>query len=163
MMSSLIGHEDRLGKKTKKSEEKAFQMKGEYSGQKYIGGFGSGRGRGRSGGHADHGRGRGRGSSDNSSSSNLSYNRAQNLLSVGQMVENNCSVLFEGNVCVIKDNISGLTLAVLRKMSNNLYPLEMSSFEASALIAKSLAHLNPAVVVGQTVVKEEANLISSDP
>ncbi|CAE5965681.1 unnamed protein product [Arabidopsis arenosa] len=61
---------------------------------------------------------------------------AQNLLSVGQMVENNCSVFFDGNVCVIKDKKSGSTLAVVKKTSNNLYPLEMSSVEASSLVAK---------------------------
>ncbi|KAL1211506.1 Retrovirus-related Pol polyprotein from transposon TNT 1-94 [Cardamine amara subsp. amara] len=261
MMSSLLSHEDRLVKKLEKSEEKAFHVKGEYSGHNISNGagrgrgvFGSGRGRGRFGGHGDYGRGRGQ-----SDSFSLSYNRgtnksniqchyckkyghmqvdcwkkqkeekqasfveqedvqprlfmaykshdvsktvwyldsgcsnhmtgiksmfreideshklkvklgddkevqvegrgvvavqngdgnikliydvyyipdlAQNLLSVGQMVENNCSVFFDGNVCVIKDKKSSFTLAMVRKASNNLYPLEMSSVEASALVSK---------------------------
>nr|ABW74566.1 integrase [Boechera divaricarpa] len=260
MMSSLLGHEDRLGKKTEKTEEKAFQMKGESSGQKNSSVFeAAGRGRGRFGGHGNYGRGKGRGYYDNSSSSNQSYNRgtnksdiqchyckkyghmqtncwkkqkeekhacfveqeneqprlfmafeseeasksvwyldsgcsnhmtgtkssfkeldeshklkvklgndkevqvegrgvvavhnghgnlkliygvyyipdlAHNLLSVGQMVENNCSVLFDGNECVIKEKKSGVTLAMVKKTSNNLYPLEMSSVETKALVAK---------------------------
>lgn len=61
---------------------------------------------------------------------------AHNLLSVGQMVANNCSVFFDGDECVVKDKKSGATLAVVRKTSNNLYPLEMSSVEANALVAK---------------------------
>ena len=60
----------------------------------------------------------------------------QNLLSVGQMMENNCSVFFDENVCVIKDNKSGLTLAVVRKTSNSLYPLQMCFVEANVLVAK---------------------------
>ncbi|KAG7576575.1 Ribonuclease H-like superfamily [Arabidopsis thaliana x Arabidopsis arenosa] len=259
MMSSLLSHEDRLMKKIEKSEEKAFQVKGEFSAQNNSGygrgrgSFRGGRGRGRSGGRGDSGRGTGQ-----SDSVSLSYNRgtdksniqchyckkyghmqvdcwkkqneekqasfvekdvqprlfmayksldvsktvwyldsgcsnhmsgiksmfkeidesyklkvklgddkevqvegrgivvvhngdgnlkliydvyyipelAQNLLSVGQMVENNCSVFFDGNVCVIKDKKSGSTLAVVKKTSNNLYPLEMSSVEASSLVAK---------------------------
>ncbi|CAL9226316.1 unnamed protein product, partial [Arabidopsis halleri] len=259
MMSSLLSHEDRLMKKIEKSEEKAFQVKGEFSAQNNSGygrgrgSFRGGRGRGRSGGRGDSGRGTGQ-----SDSVSLSYNRgtdksniqchyckkyghmqvdcwkkqneekqasfveedvqprlfmayksldvsktmwyldsgcsnhmsgiksmfkeidesyklkvklgddkevqvegrgivvvhngdgnlkliydvyyipelSQNLLSVGQMVENNCSIFFDGNVCVIKNKKSGCTLAVVRKTSNNLYPLEMSSVEASSLVAK---------------------------
>lgn len=44
-------------------------------------------------------------------------------------------VFFEGNVCVTKAQ-SSLTLAVIKKTSNNMYPLEISSIEASALVAK---------------------------
>lgn len=61
MMSSLIAHEDRLSKKGEKAEEKAFQVKGEFSGksENYGGSYG-GRGRGR-GGFNGRGRGYGRG------------------------------------------------------------------------------------------------------
>lgn len=84
MMSSLIGHEARLGKKVEKSEEKAVQMKGEYFGQRNNNrGYGAGRGQGVFGGREDHGgrgdHGRGRTSYwYNSSSSDLSYNRGSN-------------------------------------------------------------------------------------
>ena len=57
----------------------------------------------------------------------------QNLLSVGQLLDKRCSVVFKNNACVIYD-AAGLELFSV-KMCNKNFPLNLKNVEASSYVA----------------------------
>jgi hypothetical protein len=54
-----------------------------------------------------------------------------NLLSVGQMVENNCEIRFNHNGCCVQDQVSGKVIAKGPKVGR-LFPLQFSSINSCA-------------------------------
>ena len=75
-----------------------------------------------------------------------------NLLSVGQLNASGYSVLFEHECCTIKDNCTGVQLAKVQRLENNMFPLELSAVgyanavvrcdEVSSLWHRRYGHLN---------------------
>lgn len=61
---------------------------------------------------------------------------SQNLLSVGQLMGNRFSVLFEDDSCVIKDRKTNQMIMKVIMTRNKLFPLELSNFEIHALMVK---------------------------
>ena len=78
---------------------------------------------------------------------------AQNLLSVGQLIEKGYSVNFDNNKCVIFDKKKAQVIASISMLSNKIFPLKMpveqkaalsSILENSSLWHQRYGHLNPA-------------------
>lgn len=46
---------------------------------------------------------------------------AHNLLSVGQLLANGCSVAFEGDQCSIKDVATGMQILVIQKNEKKIF------------------------------------------
>ena len=78
---------------------------------------------------------------------------AQNLLSVGQLMEKGYSVNFDNNKCVIFDKKKAQVIASVSMLSNKIFPLKMpveqkaalsSILENSSLWHQRYGHLNPA-------------------
>ena len=72
----------------------------------------------------------------------LSYN----LLSVGQLVNDRYSVIFDDGSCTIRDKKSGLIIVNVCMTQNKMFPLDVSNIERHALITtqkneSSLWHL----------------------
>ncbi|KAJ0080658.1 hypothetical protein Patl1_12136 [Pistacia atlantica] len=59
-----------------------------------------------------------------------------NLLSIGQLMISGYCIVFDDGSCVIKDKKSGQIIATVKMASNKMFPLEVSTVEDSALIAK---------------------------
>ncbi|KAJ4751816.1 polyprotein [Rhynchospora pubera] len=60
----------------------------------------------------------------------------QNLLSIGQLIENGYSVIFEERKCTITDKATQQIMAVVEMATNKLFPLEISSVEEKVMTAK---------------------------
>ncbi|KAJ0041452.1 hypothetical protein Pint_28226 [Pistacia integerrima] len=59
-----------------------------------------------------------------------------NLLSIGQLMVSGYCIVFDDGSCVIKDKKSGQIIATVKMASNKMFPLEVSTVEDFALIAK---------------------------
>ena len=64
-------------------------------------------------------------------------NLAHNLLSVGQLLENGYSVLFDGLTCSIKDRNTGRDIISTHKTKNNMFSLEITNLESLNLTVKN--------------------------
>ncbi|KAJ4817458.1 polyprotein [Rhynchospora pubera] len=60
----------------------------------------------------------------------------QNLLSIGQLIENGYSVIFEERKCTITDKATQQIMAVVEMATNKLFPLEISSVEEKVMTTK---------------------------
>ena len=63
-------------------------------------------------------------------------NLSQNLLSVGQLLTNGYSLLFEDFLCVIKDKKTNQVVVEVQMAANKLFPLEVSCVKNHALVVK---------------------------
>ncbi|TYK18373.1 putative gag-pol polyprotein, identical [Cucumis melo var. makuwa] len=61
-----------------------------------------------------------------------------NLLSVGQLMENGYSILFDDGVCLIKNKQTGRVLAKVKMTQSKMFPLEVSNVENFALTATAI-------------------------
>jgi GAG-pre-integrase domain len=61
---------------------------------------------------------------------------SQNLLSIGQMLESGCTIIFEGESCIIVDFGTDKTMTIVKKTPNNLFPIEIGKVKEKALAAK---------------------------
>lgn len=71
----------------------------------------------------------------------LSPRLTTNLLSVGQLVDSNCSVLFSRFGCIVQDQVSGKVLAKGPKQGR-LFPLQISSQERPSSESALLPHFS---------------------
>lgn len=60
----------------------------------------------------------------------------QNLLSVGQLMGNGYSILFDNGSCVIRNKESNQVIVDIKMMPNKLFPLEVSSVDNHVLVVK---------------------------
>ncbi|GKB83564.1 retrovirus-related pol polyprotein from transposon TNT 1-94 [Tanacetum coccineum] len=157
LMGSLLAYEDRLSRSHENVDEKVLQVKGnschkgkaESSGRREYN-KNSNRGRGR-------GRGRGRvvaqitclGYGTSLGHTKLVHDvqyaplLAHNLLSVGELIENGYSLLFDDGYCSIIEKVCGKKLFDVPMMSNRMFPLDVSSQEGNgAMVAKENAEAN---------------------
>lgn len=63
---------------------------------------------------------------------------SQNLLSIGQMMDNGYVIKFEGNTCKIEESSTKREISIIRKTQNNLFPLEITEVDDSALAVTEL-------------------------
>ena len=59
---------------------------------------------------------------------------SHNLLSVGQLVNDGYSVIFDDGSCTIRDKKSGLIIVNVCMTQNKMFPLDVSNIERHALI-----------------------------
>ncbi|KAJ4789254.1 polyprotein [Rhynchospora pubera] len=64
---------------------------------------------------------------------------SQNLLSIGQMMDNGYTISFKGDNCRISDAETDQTMAIVKKTMNNLFPLEIEKVKEKALAAKEVS------------------------
>lgn len=67
---------------------------------------------------------------------------AHNLLSVGQLLANGYSVIFEDKECSIKDNKIGQLMTKIKMTKNKMFPLEVMDVEHANLITSSKNNTN---------------------
>ena len=65
---------------------------------------------------------------------------AHNLLSVGQMMENGYSVLFEDSMCIIRRKLSNMLVAEIPMTKNRMFPFDVSYLNEFSLAANVSAN-----------------------
>ena len=60
-----------------------------------------------------------------------------NLLSMGQLLGNGFSVVFDGSICSIKDKNTGRHIISIHKAMNNIFPLEIICLGSVSLTVKN--------------------------
>ncbi|XP_016570895.2 uncharacterized protein LOC107868760 [Capsicum annuum] len=63
---------------------------------------------------------------------------AYKLLSVGQLMVNGYSILFDNDSCIVSDKKSGQTVAIVPMTQNNMFPLNVSNIIKNVLVVKSV-------------------------
>ncbi|XP_070004067.1 uncharacterized protein [Nicotiana sylvestris] len=61
---------------------------------------------------------------------------AHNLLSIGQLLNSEFSVLFDDGLCVIKNKKTGQILASIHMTENKIFPLEISKLEQALVVSE---------------------------
>lgn len=64
-----------------------------------------------------------------------------NLLSVGQLLSNGYSILFDNEACIIQDKNTGLQLSSVQMNKNRMFPLEVLYMEAHSLVIGGIEQL----------------------
>jgi gag-polypeptide of LTR copia-type/Integrase core domain/GAG-pre-integrase domain len=62
----------------------------------------------------------------------------QNLLSIGQLMKNGYKILFERDVCTIRDGSSNQILSETKMASNKLFPMEIADVKERVMAVKEL-------------------------
>lgn len=68
-------------------------------------------------------------------------NIVHNLLSVGQLLSNGYSILFDNEACIIQDKNTGMQLASVQMNKNRMFPLEVLNMEAHSLVIGGIEQL----------------------
>lgn len=67
---------------------------------------------------------------------------SQNLLSIGQMMDNGYTIIFEGDNCRIVDAASNQIMSTIKKTQNNLFPMEIAKVKNKALAVMDISSSN---------------------
>lgn len=65
---------------------------------------------------------------------------AHNLLSVGQLLTSGHSIIFDNDMCVIKDKETGLQLACVHMTLNKMFPLDVNNVEVLNMVSDAASN-----------------------